>query len=213
MDQLGAGIRFTARVDRRLCIEGTRFAVRRLPALRRTGRGTLAVVAVVLALAVLTTQRGLADGDELGEVLGATAPLWIGAVSGAVLGSGRFRARVLAAQTLADLPDERDVAYRFDAEGYEARGDGMATRFDWPIVSAVAEGDRFIAIGAGRRFMVCPAERLSDAERAAIRRWAEAAPGERTWDVWRGSRRSDRLHVSPSPPAAAGDRPPIATVD
>jgi hypothetical protein len=208
MDQLGAAIRFTAAVDRRLVIEGTRFALRTLPAQRRVAWTSAVFAGLVATLAALATQQGLDDGKPLGSAMSAVAPLWIGAVAAIVLRSSRVRARLLASQ-VRDSPEAADVAYRFDADGYEARDAGTATRLEWPIVTAAGEGDRFIALGAGRRrFMVCPAERLSEAERATIRRWAEAAPGDRTWQVRRPARANARLRVTTSPsdgPAPGAD--------
>jgi hypothetical protein len=200
MDQLGGGIRFAVTVDRKLCVDGTRFAVRTLPAMRRQAWTFVGGAVLAMALAVLTVRGSLDDGESLGPALAGAAPLWVICVLLALLGSSPLRARLLASQTLRDTRGPTDVTYRFDADGYEARGPGMTTRLEWSIVTAVAEGDRFVALQAGLRFMVCPAERLTDTERGTIRRWAEEAPGERTWAHRRSQRDTTRLRVAPSPP-------------
>jgi hypothetical protein len=49
-------------------------------------------------------------------------------------------------------------------------------------------------------FVGVPAE-LSDEELTSIRRWAEAAPGERTWTSYRRQQVFRRLRVAGSPAA------------
>jgi hypothetical protein len=67
----------------------------------------------------------------------------------------------------------------------------------------VVEGnDALVFVLATRpnMFVGVPAE-LSDEELTSIRRWAEAAPGERTWTSYRRQRAFRRLRVAGSPAA------------
>src|SRR5690606_21590818 len=113
-----------------------------------------------------------------------------------------------------DLPDGHTAVCRFDESGYSASGAGRSAHFDWSVITAVAEGDSFMALGIGRTHLEAVAiDQLTDAERTTIRRWAEAAPGVPRWDVRRSAGASPRRRVSPFPSVDPVDQAPVATTD
>jgi hypothetical protein len=208
MDQLGGGIRFTATVDRRLNLDGARFAVRVPSAPGRARRSNLVTIVVVVALGALLVASARSEGDTLGSALARTAPFWVVAALVALVGNRRTQARVLAGQTMKGMPPSVGVTFRFDPDGVESRGGGIGSRFDWTAVTTVVEGDRFLAVEAlSSRMMTAPTDHLSEVERVTIRRWAEAASGERTWEVRRSPRGNSRLRVTPSPPDGIAPAP------
>jgi hypothetical protein len=159
MDQLGGGIRFTATVDRRLNLDGARFAVRVPSAPGRARRSNLVTIVVVVALGALLVASARSEGDTLGSALARTAPFWVVAALVALVGNRRTQARVLAGQTMKGMPPSVGVTFRFDPDGVESRGGGIGSRFDWTAVTTVVEGDRFLAVEAlSSRMMTAPTD-------------------------------------------------------
>lgn len=213
MNQLG-GIRFTARVDRASRTAGYRFGFRTLPAARRSRRRCAVFAIVFVLLAVVSVVGSLSAGRTIGDAIEGVVGFGIFVVAGCLGASSRMRAWSCSRQVSKDLPDEHTVVCRFDEAGYATSGVGRSTGFDWSVVTAVAEGDSFMALGVGRtQLEAVPIEQLTDAERSTIRRWAEAAPVGPRWDVRRSAGDSPRLRVSPFPSSDLVDQTPIATTD
>jgi hypothetical protein len=198
MDQLGGGIGFTVNVDRQEEIAGTRLGLKAAPGRERLKRYAAPALALVFALLVMNA--GVTDGDDLGEALRTTSPIWSVALVFGCLATDRVRARLLVSERQRVTPMDGTVTCRFDGDGYEWRSGELAVRYGWTTFARVIEGERHLAllVSAGRVVPV-RAEQLSDTERAVIRRWAEAAPGQRTWEVRRSPRGHSRLRATESP--------------
>jgi len=92
---------------------------------------------------------------------------------------------------------------RVDSTGIVYSGPSMSTSYGWSDIRHVVEGNDALVFVLGTRrnmFVGVPAE-LSDEELTSIRRWAEAAPGERTWASYGRQRTFRRLRVAGSPAA------------
>lgn len=209
MDQLG-GIRIGVAVDRATSAEQARFGFHTVPAARRSRHRFACAAAVLALLGVGVLVTSMSDRNGPGPVFG----LFGFAVALSVMASSRYRAWAVTRQMFKDLPAEYDAVCRFDESGYDNRGAGRSLHVEWSTLTSVVEGDRFLALGLGHtQFVSVPIERLTEVERATIRRWAQAAPGGPRWEVRRsGLREHSRLRVSP-PPAGAGDEKSVATVD
>ena len=213
MNQLG-GIRFTACVDRASRTAGYRFGFRTLPAARRSRRRCAVFEIVFVLLSVASVVGSLSAGKTIGDAMDGVVGFGIFVLAGCVGASSRFRAWSGSRQVSKDLLDEHTVMCRFDESGYATSGAGRSTGFDWSVITAVAEGDSFMALEVGRNVLVTASiEQLTDAERTTIRRWAEAAPNGPRWDVRRSAGDSPRLRVSPFPSSDLVDQTSIATTD
>lgn len=93
---------------------------------------------------------------------------------------------------------------RVDSRGISSAAPSMSSSCEWSAVTQLVEGDAAMVfvLPAGRWAISVTGLAgvdLSSEERASIRRWAEAAPGERTWITLRRDKASPRLRVEGAP--------------
>jgi len=184
-------VRVTSDMGRQEMKDGCLLAARVLPARRRVRRMAWIALAAMVPLVALTGT--------------ALLPLVAGITCAAgLVASNRLWAWSLARKAVKHSPDET-VHFRIDADGLGVVRGGRTGTNDWSTVTRVIEGERAVVFvvlerGMHSQFVPVPAATLTPEDRAAIRRWSDAVPGERPWTVVPGQRSSRRLTISPVPP-------------
>jgi hypothetical protein len=205
VDGLG-GVRVTVEAGRREMYDALRLAGRVLPARRRVRRWawiTLVMLGVVLALVAASSP------DDAESVRDRVQPVLPAVAAGTVLALAMLSDRLWAwtlARRLTRGVAGGPVRFRIDDGGLSVAAEGRSASFDWSAVTRVVEGEPAVVFVVHEhrsrfQFVAVPGGALGPERRAAIRRYAEAAPGERPWITVpvRRRRSSGRLRVASSP--------------
>jgi len=201
--RLGAAARASVAMDRPggvfITLARTRDSVYeayRLVARVQPGRRWSRPVAWISLLAMSgLAVLGAAGGDAAPVawvllLVGAGTWIWIVLATDRAIASERAWARRLARRWPRSPAGGVPLRVRFDGGGLSFAAGGLFRSLDWSEITQVAEGDSNIvcvtsASLRGLDWWGMAAADLSAEDRARVRQWAEAAPGDRSWISFR----------------------------